>query len=432
MINKRHPIFLLIALIAASSWAGACLGQTDQIAAPNETVSAREESQRRFDELRRRGYDALYSLDYEEARRTFKEMLRLYPDHPAGAQCMAATLWLEELNRSRHIQASLYSTESFYSRDEKPDPRMVDQFRQWTRMARQLAEARLKRTPRDVEALYFLGVTEGLKAVFAAAVERRFMSALGDASRAVDRHREVLRLDPGFHDAELSLGMYQYIVGSLPLPVKMVASIGGVRGSKKRGLEILESVTKEGRWAQGIARLLLIDLYKREKRWDDALAMAQTLSREYPRNYLFQLQAADALVARIGSVRKTKGVAVTSTEADVQNTIRIFEALLHDRTPANVAARVIASDLIHFRYGEALMIFGQPERAADEFRAAIDKAGLQSTLRSLARLRAAQALDVAGKRREALLEYRAVLEGPKTQRSFDEARRGLDQPYRNE
>jgi tetratricopeptide (TPR) repeat protein len=226
--------------------------------------------------------------------------------------------------------------------------------------------------------------------------------------------------------------MYQYIVGSLPLPVKMVASIGGMRGSKKRGLEILEGVTKEGRWAQGIARLLLIDLYKREKRWDDALAMAQTLSQEYPRNYLFQLQAADALVARIATVRKTKGAPVSPTEADVQNTIRIFETLLHDRTPANIAARAIASDLIHFRYGEALMMFGQSERAADEFRAAVDKAGPQSTLRSLSRLRAAQALDVAGKRREALLEYRAVLGGPKTQRSFDEARHGLDQPYRNE
>jgi tetratricopeptide (TPR) repeat protein len=431
MITKNHPIFFLVALIAASSWAGTCLGQTTQAAASNATPPVQEESQRRFDELRREGYDALYSLDYDEARRTFKEMLRLYPDHPAGAQCMAATLWLEELNRSRHVQASLYSTESFYSRDEKPDPQMVDQFRQWTRMARQLAEARLKRNPRDVEALYFLGVTEGLKAVFAAAVERRFMSALGDASRAVDRHREVLKLDPGFHDAELSLGMYQYIVGSLPLPVKMLASIGGVRGSKKHGLEILERVTREGRWAQGIARLLLIDLYKREKRWDDALATARSLSQEYPRNYLFQLQAADALVARIASARKTKGASVTATDADVRNTIRIFETLLQDPAPAHVAARAIASDLIHFRYGEALMAFGQPARAATEFLAATGKANDQSSLTSMARVRAAQALDLAGKRREALLEYRAVLEGPRFQRSYDEARRGLDQPYRN-
>jgi hypothetical protein len=114
----------------------------------------------------------------------------------------------------------------------------------------------------------------------------------------------------------------------------------------------------------------------------------------------------------------------------MQNTIRIFETLVHDRTPANVAARAIASDLIHFRYGEALMTFGQSERAAAEFLAATGKANAQSSLTSMARVRAAQALDLAGKRREALAEYRAVLDGPKFQRSFEEAKRGLTEPYR--
>ena len=68
-----------------------------------------------LDDLRVQGYEALYSLDYETANRTFKEMVRLFPDHPAGPQCLAATLWVQELNRSRLRQASLYSDESFYS-----------------------------------------------------------------------------------------------------------------------------------------------------------------------------------------------------------------------------------------------------------------------------------------------------------------------------
>ena len=281
-----------------------------------------------LDDLREQGYEALFSLDYETANRLFKEMARLFPDHPAGPQCLAATLWLQELNRSRHRQASLYSTESFSSGEDKVDPRLVEQFRYWTRTATRLAEARLRRNPRDVEALYFLGVTDGLKAVFAAAVERRFRAALSDSSRAVDRHREVLKLDPNFHDAELSIGMYDFIVGSLPLPIKMLASLGGVRGSKKRGLETLERVAREGRWARGIARLLLIDLYKREKRWTEALAAARELAARYPRNYLFQLQAADALVARAATLRQTKGASASAASADQDEAFRIFESLL--------------------------------------------------------------------------------------------------------
>jgi predicted Zn-dependent protease len=79
------------------------------------------------------------------------------------------------------------------------------------------------------------------------------------------------------------------------LPVRLLASIAGVRGSKKRGLEALERVAKEGKWAHEIARMLLIDLYRREKRWDDAAKMARELSEKYPRNNLFKLQMAGAL-----------------------------------------------------------------------------------------------------------------------------------------
>lgn len=383
-----------------------------------------------LDDLRVRGYEALYSLDYETANRTFKEMVRLFPDHPAGPQCLAATLWVQELNRSRQRQASLYSNESFYSRDEKPDQHLAKQFHIWTRTAAQLAEARLKRNPRDLEALYFLGVTEGLRAVFAAAVEREFMSALSHSSRAVDRHREVLKLDPNFHDAALSIGMYDFIVGSLPLPMKIMASVGGVRGSKKRGLETLERVAREGHWARGIARLLLIDLYKREKRWTEALSTAREMAERYPRNYIFKLQAADALVARAATLRRTKGASIVAASADQEEAFRIFESLLQDGTKGKAGSRGIADDLIHFRYGEVLLMAGQPQRAIEEFRAAASQSGGEPGLITMARLRAAQSMDLAGKRREALAEYNAVLQRPKFQRSYEEARRGLREPYR--
>jgi hypothetical protein len=98
----------------------------------------------------------------------------------------------------------------------------------------------------------------------------------------------VLKLAPDFHDAELTIGLMNYVVGSLSLPAKMIAATMGVRGSKKRGLQALERVATEGKWARDIARMLLIDLYKREKRFDDATKMARELAEKYPRNYLFK------------------------------------------------------------------------------------------------------------------------------------------------
>src|SRR4029078_4089275 len=125
---------------------------------------------------------------------------------------------------------------------------------------------------------------------------------------------------------------HNYIVGSLSLPLKMIAGTMGVRGSKKRGLETLERVTVEGKWARDLARILLVDLYKREKRYDDAVKMARLLSEKYPRNYLYKLQMADALTLQIATLSKKKAPFKVE-EDDLQN---IFTALSRDKTFACV------------------------------------------------------------------------------------------------
>lgn len=418
-MNCRKQLLLLslILLLVGS----AARGQQPVKAQTNEATTAR------LDELRVKGFEALYNLDYETARKQFREIARLFPDHPAGPQFMAAALWAETLNESRRLQASLYSSESFYAKTEdKPDPKVIDEFRTLTRQAKMLAEARLKRNPKDVEALYFLGATEGLKAAFASAVQRSFMSSLTDGSKSVDRHREVIKLDPDFRDAELTIGLYDYVVGSLPLPVKILASVTGARGSKKRGLETLARVAREGRFARDDAKALLIVLYKREKRYADALAVTRELGAKYPRNYLFKMEAADALVSIAAQERKA-GNQSAAASAD-REALATFDSLLSDKATREVAARSL--DLIHFRYGEALFVAGQLERAAKEFLAASNVRGAEQGLATMAHLRAAQSLDLAGKRNEALVQYRVVLERPNVYNSQDEAKEGLREPYK--
>lgn len=257
-------------------------------------TAAAQDYHTRLDTLRAEGYEALYNLDYETARARFKKMIELAPDHPAGAQCYASSLWVQHLNEAWKLKATLYSDKSTDTK-ARVDSKQSEEFRSWTRQAKQLSQARLKKDPKDVEALYFLGAAEGLEAAFAAGVERKFMPAFRSGQDSVDHHRAVLKLAPDFRDAELTIGLMNYVVGSLPLPAKMIAATMGVRGSKKRGLENLERVAKEGKWARDLSRMMLIDLYKRERRFQDAAEMARQLSEKYPRNNLFKLQMADAL-----------------------------------------------------------------------------------------------------------------------------------------
>jgi hypothetical protein len=280
--------------------------------------------QAQLDTLRAEGYQALYNLDYGGARRRFHKMVELAPEDPAGAQCLASSFWLQQLNESYQFKGTIYSGDG----KDKSDRRQTDEFRKWIRQAKMLSEALLKKEPRNVDALYYLGAAEGLEAAYTAQVEKKYVAALRAGNSAVDHHREVIKLSPDYHDAELTIGLHNYVVGSLSLPLKMIARTMGVSGSKKRGLETLERVTVEGKWARDLARILLIDIYKREKRHEDAVKMARELSEKYPRNYLYKLQMADALTLQIATLRKKKAPFKVE-ETELQN---IFMALSRDKS----------------------------------------------------------------------------------------------------
>jgi hypothetical protein len=341
------PIIVLLILISFGTVAAQTTAQTTESTADNRA---------RLDSLRADGYEALYNLDYEGARKRFRVMIQLAPDSPSGPQCFAASLWVQQLNESWELKSTLYSTKAYTDGKRKADATQVAEFRKWIRQTKTLAEAKLKQNPRDIEALYFLGAAEGLDAAYSAAVEKKYRSALSKGSDAVDRHKEVLKLAPDFRDAELTIGLQNYIVGSLPLPLKMIAGTMGVRGSKKRGVETLERVSVEGQWSRDLARVLLIDLYKREKRWKDSVATARQLSEKYPRNYLFKLQMADALASQIVTLRTAKDANETTGAAEEKELQSIFDSLTRDKTlePSTVK-------LAQFRHSEARVALSQGE-----------------------------------------------------------------------
>jgi hypothetical protein len=188
----------------------------------------------------------------------------------------------------------------------------------------------------------------------------------------------------------------------------------------------LERVAHEGKWARDDARIVLIALYKREGRFTDAINVSRDLGAKYPRNYLFKLEMADALASQASVERAANHL--TEAQKLEREAFAAFDALLHDRQTRESAARLL--DLIHFQYGEALLVAGQPEAGAREYLAATSVTGADSGLVTMARLRAAQAYDLAGKRNEAMTQYRSVLERPNIYDAHDEAKQGLQQPYK--
>ncbi|MFL6333840.1 MAG: hypothetical protein ACJ754_11060 [Pyrinomonadaceae bacterium] len=425
--KKLFATMLITATLAAAAPAQAKKTAT---AVPASAAVERESAvpfdQKRFDAMRAEGFDALYNLDYEGARRRFRDIATTFPTHPAGYELLAAGLWLKTLNESRRLQASLYNNEGFYKeKDDKVDPKVQAEFRELTRKTEELCAARLKTNPKDTDALYYLGAVEGLKAAWGSMVERSFMSAMSNGKDSVDHHRDLIKIDPTYIDAKVTIGMYDYVVGTLPPLVKLGATFIGFRGSKKRGLATLEEVARNGRYARDDAKTLLIALLKREHRYREAYNYASELAAKYPRNYLLKMEAADALVSQAEVERPTNPEAAKKTEAEA---FAVFDSLLAPgRGPA---APRVPLDLVHYNYGDALLVAGQAERAAKELAAAAAVPGAEASMVTRARLRHAQALDLAGRREEAVKQYEAVLARPNVYDSHEDAKRGLKEPFK--
>ena len=368
-------------------------------------------------ELRREGHESLYNMDPVTATAKFEEIRKLTPHHPAGDLYLATVLWLGHLNKTRRLQSGLYSSGSnFYAGADKTkegsegdavDANVDRAFRERMAQAKTKALALVARNKNDVDALYFLGAYYGVMAGYEASVARKFFSAMRNGSRCVDAHEKALKLKPDYYDAYLSIGVYDYIAGSLSFGYKLMATMVGVRGNKKRGITRLQTIIEKDALTADDARILLVAIFRNERRYDDALALLEQLSSKYPRSYLLKLERASALV--------------TLNRPD--EAYAVFESLLNDPVAAS------ALDLIHYQYAEALARNKEYKRAAAEFTAVYQVEGGDANLSTVSRLRAAQMYDLAGERQEALTQYKAVLARPNIYDTRLQAERGLSRPF---
>jgi hypothetical protein len=111
-----------------------------------------------------------------------------------------------------------------------------------------------------------------------------------------------------------------------------------------------------------------------------------------------------------------------------EEAFKTFDELLRDRSVRETVSRAL--DLVHFKYGEVLLTAGRGERAATEFIAATKVDGAESALVTMAHLQAGRALDLAGKRNEAVTQYKVVLARPDIYDAHDGAKKGLREPYK--
>lgn len=396
--------FLITGLLVATSSASAVGPQESPSGSSRVELSDLER-------LRTEGFNAVYNIDYKTARERFMQMTRLAPDHPAGYVYLANNVWLETLYQSRRLSTSVYTGESFYSQDkdeDKVDAKRDRDFNDYIRQAMAAARARLAKNPKDTEALYYSASALGIRAAYGTSVKRSFTRAIGDANESIKLQRQVIKLDPEYIDAYLSIGLYEYVIDSLPGGLKFLARLAGLKGSKQKGIEHLELVTQKGKYTADDARVVLLGIYSKENQLDRALEVITYMTKQYPRNYLFGVERASMLYR---TNRAEEGA-------------RAFSDLLKDEQVAGQA-----TDLVNFQWGDALIgkqdYTGAIARYKEVQRWPKSNAGLVS----FAHLHVGEALDALGKREEAMAEYQMVLKRENVFDSHKLAEQYVKRPY---
>jgi len=367
-----------------------------------------------LDPLVRQAFERFYILDYDGALARFEKVQEKNPDNPLAVDYVLDAVIFRELYRLDLLDTTFYAHDGFLTGKHAvvAAPGVSERVNSLFTNATALSERQLNKRPEDVDALFARGWARSLRAVYIGLMQRSFISALHVALQARGDNEKVLKLDPRYIDAKLVIGVHQYVTGSLPFGIKILAGVAGITGSKSKGIEDLRDAGAHGVISSVEARTALGLFLRREARYDEAIVVTRTLTEQYPRDFLFRLELAN----------------LTKDAGEGQAAIKQYEQLIEQakRPGYFPSARL---ELAWFGLADTLQ--GQKNYA--EAAAAYNQATIQPTisvdLKSRCDLNSGKMYDLLNERDMALKQYEAVLRQDSDSAQAESARKYLKSPF---
>jgi tetratricopeptide (TPR) repeat protein len=341
--------------------------------------------------------EALYNLDFNVAERLLTELTRTYPENPEYWTALASAAWLRILQDQQKLTIESFSgRDTFGTKDSKENVSQGEEarLREYAGRAIHASDAVLKKNPKDVHALYAKGAANATLASFEATIKRSYLAAGKKAKVARDLHRDVLRIDPEFHDAEMTIGIFNYIVGSSPgwARYTILLALGITGEGKDTGIRQLETAARTGKHAITDTKSLLVVVYTRERRYEDALRVTADLHSSHPRNFMYELTKASIY----GKMKRWDSAIQTYHQIieKIRSHKDAYDRLRQDKVYLELANMQIQS--AHF------------EDAAETFKQVVASKEATPDERASAHLGIGRIYDTSNRRSHALQHYKAI------------------------
>jgi hypothetical protein len=245
-----------------------------------------------------KGFRLMYDLEFNQSHQFFSAWQQEHPDDPVSPAGDAAGLLFSEFQRLGVLEAQFYENDKAFNARKKlaPDAGLRDRFNIALEESEKRARARLEKNSTDRDALFAMTLSSGLRADYAALIEKRNLASMRYTKESTKWSEQLLAVDPQCYDGHIAGGISKYIIGSMAAPVRWIMRLGGVSGDKKAGIADLQLTAERGHYLAPFARILLAIAYVREKDKTHARALLASLRDDFPKNPLFARE-----IARIDS-----------------------------------------------------------------------------------------------------------------------------------
>ena len=236
------------------------------------------------------GYREMYNMDFAAAHRTFAEYQRVNPEDPMGPVSDAAAYLFHEFERLHILQSEFFVHDQHFVTDHKltPDPETKRRFDEALANAGRLAAV----APDTENSMFAEVLRSGLRSDYLALIEKRYMPSLREMKTGRELAEKLLAKNPDHADAWLAVGTENYMLSIKPAPMRFFLRLTGAQTDRDTGLAKLRLTAAKGRFLAPFARMMLAVAALREGKRDEASALLQRLSHEYPRNPLYAQELA--------------------------------------------------------------------------------------------------------------------------------------------
>jgi hypothetical protein len=240
------------------------------------------------------GYNALYNLDFATGHHLIQQWMAANPQDPLGPASDAAAYIFNEFDRLGVLDIELFSDDSRFTSRKRPDidPVLQKGFYDSADQADRLADAALQRNPKDANAYYVKALTSGMRADWASLIDRHEFGAYRYSELASKYAKQALALNPTLYDANLAVGIENYMLSLKAAPIRWFLGMTGAGTNKEEGVRLLKLTAEHGHYLAPFAKLMLAVGELRDGRVQQGKAILIGLSQDFPRNTQYQRQIA--------------------------------------------------------------------------------------------------------------------------------------------